>query len=173
MTLLDKSRVKVLAFDLFGTVFDVSDVPREELQAYGDTIRAPEWQPFVWPKHWEKLPAFPDAEFGLRALQALGYYTVALSNAPLALAMRMIANAELDFNAIIPLETQQLYKPNPGCYTFAQTLCGVEREEFAMISANKSFGDIEAALSLGMHAQLIRNPDMPETILDLVRLLTR
>ena len=74
---------------------------------------------------------------------------------------------------IIPLETIKTYKPNPACYTFAQQLCGVERHEFAMISANKSFGDIEAALALGMGAQLIRNPDTPETILDLVRLLMR
>ena len=169
----DRTRIKVLAFDLFGTVFDVFTVPRGELSDYGDTIRAPEWKPFVWPKTWEKMPAFPDSKFGLRALQSYGYYTVALSNAPLALAMRMIANADLAFNAIIPLETIKTYKPNPACYTFAQQLCGVERHEFAMISANKSFGDIEVALALGMGAQLIRNPDTPETILDLVRLLMR
>jgi HAD superfamily hydrolase (TIGR01493 family) len=173
MTPFDKSAVKVLAFDLFGTVFDVADVPREELRAYGDTIRAPEWQPFIWPKSWETMPAFPDSKFGLRALQAYGYYTVALSNAPLALAMRMIAHADLAFNAIIPLELIETYKPNPACYTYAQNLCGVERHEFVMISANKSFGDIEAALGLGMGAQLIRNPGMPATILDLVRLLQR
>ena len=89
-------------------------VPRGELSDYGDTIRAPEWKPFVWPKTWEKMPAFPDSKFGLRALQSYGYYTVALSNAPLALAMRMIANADLAFNAIIPLETIKTYKPNPA-----------------------------------------------------------
>jgi HAD superfamily hydrolase (TIGR01493 family) len=171
MELQLKYPIQVVAFDLFGTVFDVSQVPREELQHYGDTIRKSTWEPFVWPAAWERMPPFPDSRDGLLELHHNGYFVVALSNAPLALAMRMIKNAHLHFDAIIPLEAQRIYKPRTPCYTFARQLLGVSREEFLMVSANKHFGDLEAAQSLGMQAQLIRHEGHPATITELADLL--
>lgn len=162
----------VIGFDLFGTVFDVSRTPRDELRAYGDTIRDKVWRPFVWPKTWERLPPFADSRMGLIRLQQLNHFVVALSNAPLALSMRMILNAELRFNAIVPLETIQKYKPDPACYEFAAKLCGVPHGEFMMVSGNKDFGDIEAAQKLGMRAQLIRNEGHPGSIIDLAKQLS-
>ncbi len=35
--------IKALAFDVFGTVFDLNFVPREEIRAYVDHIKQPEW----------------------------------------------------------------------------------------------------------------------------------
>lgn len=163
--------VKVIGFDLFGTVFNMRGVPREEILRYGQVIRSPEWFPFLWEKTWEFIPAFDDAQMGLAQLQADGYYVVAMSNAPLGLAMRMAAMSKLDFNAIIPLETIQRYKPDPATYDFAASLCTVENSEFLMVSANKDFGDIEAARSIGCKSQLIRHEGCPRDIIQLADML--
>lgn len=35
--------IKVIALDVFGTVFDLSVVPRSEIKAYAEHIRRPDW----------------------------------------------------------------------------------------------------------------------------------
>ena len=164
--------IKVIGFDLFGTVLDMRAYATDaERRGYGRVISANPWEPFRWPPRWEYMPAFEDSREGLLHLQHDGYFVVAMSNAPLGLAMRMSCHADLHWDAIIPLETIRTYKPNPATYKFAADLCEVAPSEFLMVSANKDFGDIEQARVAGCRSQLIRNPGYPDTIVDLAKWL--
>lgn len=151
--------ITTIGFDLFGTVFDMAAVPRDELKHYGDTIRAEHWKPFNWPPSWESLPPFPDSRSGLQLLRSKGYMVVAMSNAPMALAMRLSRNAGINWDGIIALEAHKVYKPNLGAYSVAMAMTRCRVGEFLMVSANKDFGDIEKSVEVGCQSRLIRHPE--------------
>lgn len=153
----DTARVRVVAFDLFGTVFDLKSAPAEEVRDYGRQIRLPEWQPLVLPRTWETMPAFPDSAEGLRLLRER-FFVSSLSNAPLGLAAKMCKNAGVHFDCLLPLELGRVYKPNPLAYLKLCDVLACMPSEVLIVTANKDFGDIEAARSLGMQATLIRHP---------------
>jgi HAD superfamily hydrolase (TIGR01493 family) len=166
--------LKLFAFDLLGTVFDMSGVDRDELRAYGrhlkDFYATGEWKPLHLPASWERLPLFQDSALGLGLLQR-NYMIVTLSNAPLGLTAKMCKNAGIMFDAITPLELSRTYKTAPEAYTSLCSIYGVEPREIAMVTANKDFGDIEAARKLGMSAYLIRDEKIP-TVVDLAAILS-
>jgi len=165
------SRIKVIAFDLFGTVFDMAGVPKDELRHYGETIRDPVWRPFEWPESWETLPEFDDSREGMLWLMEFGYRVVALSNAPLALTVRMSRNEPIVWDAIIPLETIKTYKPNVATYKFACDLLQCDPQDLLMVSANKDFGDIENAVAAGCKSQLVRHDGCPKDFIALANKL--
>ena len=73
--------VHVVCFDLFGTLFDLSQTPREERIAYGEHIKKP-WAPLSLPDSWENLPLFPDVDMS----ELRRYVEVAtMSNCPIEL----------------------------------------------------------------------------------------
>lgn len=152
---------KLLCFDLFGTVIDMANVDRDELRAYGDFLaewrRSRQWLPLELPESWATLPAFHDARDGLELLAEKGYRCVTLSNAPLPLTRAMLRHNDLTFAGIVPLEATGAYKTDPACYTFACALWGVPPCDAAMVTANRTFGDLEAAAGIGMRPILIRD----------------
>lgn len=160
------NNVKVIAFDLFGTVFDMSGVPREEFKAYGRHIKQPEWSPLVLPDSWAKIPAFPDSKEGIDRLIAGGYQVIPLSNCPMRLCFRMSDNAGIEWSTYYGLEHWKIYKPDPEAYGLFCAYFDFEPSEVLMVTANEKFGDIEAARALGMQAVLIRGTEYP-TINDL------
>lgn len=154
--------LKVIAFDLFGTVLDFSGVPRDEVRAYAQQLqdsRENGWKPLQLPKHWERLKAFPDAAEGLELLRTK-YRVVTCSNAPLELQDVLIGNNGLPFDALIPLEANQVYKPDFRAYMTVCQILQVEPEEVLMVTANRDFGDIEGSGAAGMKSQLIRNGEI-------------
>jgi 2-haloacid dehalogenase len=166
---------KVIAFDLFGTVFDMANVPREEIRAYLDHVTKPAWSLLELPESWGKLPPFPDAVEGLRRL-ATKFTTTTCSNCPFGLMMELSTANGIEWGMVNPLELLQVYKPNPAAYEYVAAACDVKPEELMMVTGNKTFahfdyGDIEMARSLGMQAQLIRNPGCPQTIIELAEAL--
>ena len=64
---------RVIAFDVFGTVFDLSSTPRGEVAAYAQHLRTCRerccWLPLDLPASWRSLPAHPDAAEGIRRLR--------------------------------------------------------------------------------------------------------
>lgn len=162
--------LRVIAFDVFNTVVDLSAVPRQEVIEYAHHIRKPEWSPLTLPRSWEDLPAFPDSVEGLRILSRK-FEIVTCSNGPAPMLYRLSRRNGISWSAIVPLELRQVYKPNPAAYLSVCDFCGVAPEEMAMVTANKDFGDIEAATALGMQSFLIRNPGCPQTIIELAELL--
>lgn len=164
--------IKVIAFDVFNTVVDLSSVPRQEVIEYAHHIRKPEWSPLTLPKSWESLPAFPDSLEGLRLLSPR-FEIVTCSNGSLPMLYRLSRRNGIQWSTIVPLEINRVYKPNPAAYMTVCEVCGVEPHEVAMVTANKDFGDLEASQSLGMLPILIRNPGCPQTLVELAEMFCR
>lgn len=145
---------KVIAFDVFGTVFDLSSVDRAEVRAYVDHIRQPDWAPLNLPEHWERLPSHPDARMAIGQLRE-SLQVVALTNGPVRLITKLSKFNGISWDAIIPIELRRVYKPNLDAYRLAIELMGVDPGEVMMVTANKTFGDLEAASELGMQSYYI------------------
>ena len=161
--------LKVIAFDVFGTVVDLSEAPREEVRAYARHIHQPQWQPLVLPESWARFSAHPDAALGIARLRQ-DYLVVTCSNGPLGLLAKLSKHNGISWDAIIPLELNRVYKPSPRAYLTVCEVLGVLPQEVMMVTANKDFGDLEASAALGMTPMLIRG-ETQKTILDLAWLL--
>jgi 2-haloalkanoic acid dehalogenase type II len=148
-------KTKVLFFDIFNTVLNLASIPKEEVANYVANSRdATVWAPLMLPDSWLQLQPHDDAPLGLRRLR-LNYTIVALSNAPLWFLSRVFKATRLDFDAIVPLETIQKYKPDPATYKFACDLLRVTPDEAMMITANPTFGDVEGSTGIGMRCQVL------------------
>lgn len=153
-----------ILFDCFGTVFNMENVPKEDLVYYGSVLRNPIWEPLNFPPHWRNIPPHPDSREGLERLKRNGHKVVALSNAPLPLMCILSANAGIEWNHIIGLERYKIYKPNPLAYLTACAELDCRPSECIMISANKTFGDIEYSRLVGMESILIRDDKVADII---------
>lgn len=158
--------IKVVAFDVFGTVFNLTPTDREEVRDYVRHIRQPEWAPLRLPKSWESLPAHPDSAEGIAKLREK-FIVVTCSNGPLGLLTKLSKHNGIQWDAIIPLELNRVYKPDPRAYLTVCEVLDVAPEEVLMVTANKTFGDLEASAKLGMRSVLIRDGDGPKTIPEL------
>jgi 2-haloacid dehalogenase len=164
-------RPKVIAFDLFGTVFDLSAVPRDEVKAYVDHIRKPEWSPLTLPDSWLRLWPYGDSKNGIERLRHR-FTVVTCSNAPLGFTAKLSKKNGINWDAIIPLELNRVYKTNPKAYMTVCEVLGVEPADVLMVTANRTFGDLESSRALGMQAQLIRDgEENPKTIIELAERL--
>lgn len=86
----------------------------------------------------------------------------------------MSSNAGIVWDLIIPLELVGSYKPHPDAYRAALKIFPqFQPHQFLMVTANPTFGDIEGAAAIGMRSQVIRQPDHPQTIIDLAFLLAQ
>jgi HAD superfamily hydrolase (TIGR01493 family) len=166
---------KVIAFDLFGTVFDLKDVPREEIRAYLKCCVSRPWRAQSLPKSWESLPVFEDSVEGINRL-ARKYLVTTCSNGPVDTVRVAAEKAGLITWGYTPLEQHFVYKPDPLAYLAVCARYDVNPDEVMMVTANPTFahfdfGDIQMAKAIGMQAQLIRNPGCPQTIIELAESL--
>lgn len=162
--------ISTIAFDCFGTVFDMSQVDHEDLKYYGATLRKEIWEPLKFPKSWETLPAHPDCKEGIELLKTK-FTVVTCSNSPLGLLTKMSKHNSISWDAIIPLEYNKVYKPNPKAYLTVCEMLNIKPEEMMMVTANPTFGDVEASQKLGMTPQIIRHDPHPKNIIELAKLL--
>ncbi len=132
-------------------------------KAYADHISSPEWKPLVLPKSWNALPAHQDSGQGISLLRE-NYTVVALSNGPVKLLSSLSKHNGIDWDWIVPLELKQVFKPNPQAYLTVCEVFGVEPQEVCMVTANQTFGDLEASSALGMQNRLIRVPSLPDIV---------
>lgn len=165
----DPSTIRVVAFDLFGTVFDMSNVPRAEIVAYVDHFEKPEWSPLELPASWEFLPPHPDSRYGIKRIGER-FRAVTCSNGPLWLTRGMSDRIGIPWNTIVPLEANRVFKPDPRAYMTVCDVTGVPPQSVLMVTANprlgrKDYGDVEAARAVGMQSVLIRGEsDIPDII---------
>lgn len=120
--------IKVIAFDVFGTVFNMDAVPRDELRNYGKHIHKPEWSAVQLPSSWEKLPAHADAAAGIAILRHR-FLVVTCSNGPLGLLAKASKYNGISWDAIVPLEMNRVFKPNPAAYLTVCEVIGVDPVE--------------------------------------------
>lgn len=168
-------RLKVLAFDCFGTVFDMSSVDRSEISDYVRESKGKSgisWSPLNLPRSWYQLRAHPDSAEGIRMLRSK-YICVALSNGPVDLITEISRSAGIDWDLIVPIQLIKTYKDHIDAYRVLFDLYPYEAGEFAMITANPGFGDVEAASSLGMKPIVIRGDSTVKNILFLNEMLSQ
>jgi FMN phosphatase YigB (HAD superfamily) len=149
--------IKYIFFDLFGTILDVSNI---DLKPYVKQLSDPVWKPLDLPFQWRYLRPFQDVYDSFDRLREKGYTLISLSNCPIWLQTQICQRREFVFDAAVALEAIKKYKPNIECYKHALELFRIDNPtEAMMVTANKTFGDIEAAKSLGMKTGLIRHQD--------------
>jgi HAD superfamily hydrolase (TIGR01493 family) len=159
--------IKCLAFDCFGTVFDMANVPKEQIAAYVEHVRRNDFSPYLFPHSWEKLKAHSDAADGIRMLREAGYKCVTLSNGGKDLLTFISEKNGIQWDHIIDLAAHKAYKPNNlDAYRAVEKDLGFKPEETMMVTANPTFGDVEGAAAVGMHSIVIRH-GYPNTIHEL------
>lgn len=165
--------LKVIAFDLFGTVFDASGVDPDERRAYIKHVRKHQldWKPLELPESWRTMPAHPDSAAGLRMLRADGYKVVTCTNWPRQQIAHASVNAGIEWDHFVLLERYRCYKPTLGAYAAIAEEMGVETCECLMVTANPGSGDDTRPKLMGMQTQVIRNPGTPQTIIELAEQL--
>jgi FMN phosphatase YigB (HAD superfamily) len=153
---------KNLLFDTIGTVFDMSKTKDEDRHAYGAHITAYSgsdadhpWQPLILPKSWRKLPVHPEVRFALQLLRSR-CTIVTCSNMPLDMLLAASKHNGLSWDAIVPLEMFRKFKPTLSLYKDVLDALDFKASETMFVTANKDFGDLEAAEKWGMMPQLIR-----------------
>lgn len=160
------SQIECIAFDCFGTVFDMEGVSRDEIRAYVAHVRRNDFSPFQFPESWWNLKLHPDAAPGVKALQEEGYTCVALSNGAHELLVQVSARGGLHWNHVVDLAAHRVYKPHLDAYRTVECDLGFAPENTLMVTANPTFGDVEGAAEVGMQSMVIRN-GFPHTILDI------
>lgn len=157
----------ILAFDCFGTVFDMTSVPREEIKAYVDHVRQQEWSPYTFPESWRWLTAHPDSAEGIYRLQQKNIECWTFSNGGWELIGQASHANDIHWNNIVDLSIPKVYKPNAGAYQYLRDLA--EGRELHIVTANPTFGDIEGAELIGVKSHVIRHGN-PETIIELAEM---
>jgi 2-haloacid dehalogenase len=165
--------LKVIAFDCFGTVFDMAGISRDEIGDYVRHVRQNDFTPYKFPPSWLALPLHTDSAEGVQLLQAAGYKCVTLSNGAADLLGLVSRRGGLFWDNIIDLAAHRVYKPHVDAYRTVQKEMNVKPAETLMVTANPTFGDIEGAAAIGMPSQVIRQADGPANIIELARWLER
>ena len=152
--------VEAIAFDLFNSVVSMEGVRRSEITEYLNVAVAVPSRPLKLPESWLHLPAFPDAIEGIARLRQR-FTVVTCSNAPAGFQIRLLKNAGVTFDGVIPLEMKLVYKPHVEAYLAIADLLNLERRQVMMVTANPTFahydyGDCDVARRLGMESCLIR-----------------
>lgn len=163
--------IKCIAFDCFGTVFDMSNFSRKEIVDYVKHVNKNNFSPFNFPESWFELKSHPDSSEGIIKLQNLGYRCVAMSNGSFDLIQKISHKNKIEWDYIIDLVKHGVYKPKKEAYFAVEKQTGFKPEETLMVTANPDFGDIEGSESIGMKSQVIRQNNYPKTIIELVELL--
>ena len=163
------AEIRCVAFDLFGTVFDLANVPKQEISDYIAHVRKPEWSPLTLPESWRRLPRFADAHKGIRAIAGMGLLAVSCSNAPIAFTKDLCSG--LPFTGFTNIAANRCYKPHPQSYMAICQQFRVEPSAVLMVTGNDGSPDIDGAKAVGMQSMMIRQPGCPQTIIELADLL--
>lgn len=162
--------IKVIAFDCFGTVFDMAGVPGIEIADYVRHVRSNDFSPYQFPKSWWNLKLHSDACEGIAMLQSQGYQCVTLSNGTAELLAHVSEAGGVRWDTIIDLVKNRVYKPHLDAYRTVEKETGFTPEQCLMVTANPTFGDVEGSRAIGMNCIVIRHGS-PESIIELANLL--
>jgi len=168
---IDIPAVQVVAFDLFGTVFSFADVDIDERRAYIAHITKPDYTPLALPDSWLDLPLHPDSLEGIKRLSDK-YDLCSCSNAPYEFTQELFLRSGLaGLLEIADVEATMAFKPAPACYESIRHLMDCESGDVLMVTGNRGSKDVDGARAVGMQSILIRQPNTPQTIIELAELL--
>lgn len=149
-------KIKLALFDTFNTVYNMGACKRSEIEGYArhlkDFRETGVWKPLRFPKNWYTLIGHSDHP-AIHAIRNDGVICATLSNGPVDLQVSLARHNGINWDFIVPLEAYQTFKPMSRAYMAAKNCFPeISYDECLMITANKEFGDIEAARALGMEA---------------------
>jgi 2-haloalkanoic acid dehalogenase type II len=166
------NKIKCVAFDCFGTVFDMSGISRNEISDYVEHVRREDFSPFQFPRSWWELKAHSDSAKGVERIRKAGIRCVAMSNGSIELIGHISTASGVRWDHIVDLRKARIYKPHVDAYRVIQTQTGFLPAETLMVTANPSFGDLEGAEAVGMRSEVIRAAGYPlRNIIDLAEFL--
>lgn len=143
-----------LLFDVINTVYGVWNLPQALLNAYADHLtrfRAEgTYKRLNFSDEWRKLGAWNHFLDAYKGLQYEGHKLITLSNMPIDVQIDVARSNNINWDFMVPLEAFKTFKPNINAYTLALDLLRIKPEQAMMITANKDFGDLEAAIDIGM-----------------------
>lgn len=165
-------KFKILLFDCFGTIFDMSMVPREDIRAYVDYVTSKTdakeaFPPFEFPVSFQTIRPFEGSVMAIQYLQRQGIACVAFSNGPFELIHTLSSAYGLNWTKIIDIYDAALaYKPSSRAYEYAfeyaASLTGARSyKEVGMVTANPKFGDLQHAGKHGVVPILINSALFP------------
>lgn len=152
-----RPKLRVIAFDCFGTLFDIGNVPKEQRRAYVDHVNSENFSEFDFGPEWYCAKAHPDVPRGIAGLVEKGYLPVAMSNGSVPLLRHLSQQAGFEFFDIMDFVGFGVYKPKPKAYTIVRATLGFLPAETLMVTANPTFGDLEGAAALSMPSAVIRH----------------
>lgn len=156
---------KAIFFDVFGTLLDMSPIPREQIGEYVAETRRSIWRPLSFPGNWYALDLFDDVRDGLTEL-AKQFDLFTLSNAQREFQQGvLLAKHDLTmFTDLISLAKIRTYKPKLAAYGHACDFVGLHPSECLMVSGNKGYEQCE---KIGLPLCEIRHPGGPQTLIEL------
>jgi 2-haloacid dehalogenase len=108
---------------------------------------------------WQELSPFPEVVPGLEKLKTR-FKLVALSNGEPQFLDHLAKNRiRWNFDEVISVQVAGAFKPHPGVYLRAASLCGLEPAECLMVSAN-SF-DVMGARACGFRGAYVNRYHLP------------
>lgn len=159
--------IRCIAFDCFGTLFDVRTLPEGYVGNYVDHVYQNDFSPYSFPEEWYQLKAHPGVTDGMKALQEQGIKVVSLSNGGPDLISKLAEAAGFTFDHIVDLAAHKVYKPHLGAYTTVWADTGIAIDDTLMVTANPTFGDLSGAFAVGMTPVLLRQLGWPQTVFEL------
>jgi HAD superfamily hydrolase (TIGR01493 family) len=163
--------IKVIAFDLFGTVFDLSTTPKEEIKDYINQVKREVWEPLKLPSSWANIPLFEDSKTGLKKLKR-HYKIVTCSNAPINLQFDMMDGELVQlWDGFTDFSGVKAYKPDPKTYSLVYKDMWVKPEQCLMVTGNEGSPDLKGAKDVGMQSIGIRKAGSIKNIIELAEVL--
>jgi 2-haloacid dehalogenase len=181
MTGFDSARIRVLAFDIFGTTVDWYTGVSTQLAdlfaangvdldpAYLDTLHRESLDDLLAEhgavlaedaraaavRAWHRLPPWPDTVGGLARLRRR-HTVAALSNGGFALLTTLAKHAGLGLDCILSAELVRAYKPDAAVYRTAAALLDVPPAEVLMVAAHT--WDLAGAAAAGLRTAFVARP---------------
>lgn len=136
---------------------DLDDLHRENLDATLDAfgVALPDDRRAALNRAWERLPPWPDAVPGLRALRRLAI-VAPCSNGSIALMTRLARHAGLPWDCILGAGIARAYKPDPRVYLACAGALRLPPGRVMMVAAHN--GDLAAARAAGLATAFLPRP---------------
>jgi 2-haloacid dehalogenase len=140
----DLKKIKSIAFDAYGTLFDLDADKRKQLM-----------------EAYLSLAPFADVVPGLEQLKEAGFKLAILSNGAPRMLQAAAKSAGVDrlLSRIISVDEIKIYKPSPRVYELATKRLGTPREATGFVSSNA--WDAAGAANVGLPTFWINRGKQP------------
>lgn len=153
-----------LAFDCFGTVFDMSAFDRDLIRDYVHHVRTNPTEIYYFPQPWWEIKAHADSALGIKKLQEAGFRCFAASNGSVDLIDTISIASSICWDGITDFARHGFYKPDVRAYAAITSQFDLVAKDVCIVTANRDFGDVEGAKANGMMSQVIRHDTLFPTL---------